>query len=289
VTEIERYGAAGGGFDLDVIREQFAPAASRLELEYFALVCRHLDLDPWAGHIYLIGRRQKVRDEHGRDVWRLVHKPQIAVAGRRAIASRTRRLVGIDGPYWCGPRRLDPAGNKLPLEWTDVWDDDDSFPYAARVFVWPAGWRTPANGTVKWSEFAVYDDAERTRLGRFWKHSPSHMLGKVAESLALRRGFPEVEAAVSYTERPGELDSDDQAVIAEAEAEAAAGQSEAARLAGLANQAWQSTFARPPARADDERPPQSYYDQLPEAVAHQPADAYRYDPGDTDPGARFTE
>ena len=36
----------------------------------------------------------------------------------------------------------------------------------------------------------MYDDAEQTRLGRFWKHSPSHMLGKVAESLALRLASP---------------------------------------------------------------------------------------------------
>ena len=128
--------------DLDTIRQQFAPHASRLELEYFAAVCRHLGLDPWAGHVYLIGRRQKVHNHHGRDTWQLVHKPQIAVAGRRAIASRTGRLVGIDGPYWCGPRRLDPAGAKLPLDWTDVWDDDADDTPLTRQGAWsgrPAG------------------------------------------------------------------------------------------------------------------------------------------------------
>ena len=43
---------------------------------------------------------------------------------------------------------------------------------------------------------------------------------------------------------------------------------EAARLAGV------------------DSPPESDYDHLPEAVAHQPGDAYRYDPN---PGQRFTE
>ena len=105
--------------DLETIRQQFAPP-SRLELEYFAAVCRHLGLDPWAGQIYLIGRRQKVRDEHGRDTWQLVHKPQIAVAGRRAIASRTGRLVGIDGPYLVRAAPPRPDGAKLPLDWTDA-------------------------------------------------------------------------------------------------------------------------------------------------------------------------
>lgn len=268
MSDLERYGA--GGLDLDTIRQQFAPHASRLELEYFAAVCRHLGLDPWAGHIYLIGRRQKVRDDHGRDTWQLVHKPQIAVAGRRAIASRTGRLVGIDGPFWCGPRRLDPAGEKLPLDWTDVWDDDadDTPPYAARCLVWPAGWRTPANGTVKWSEVAVYDDAERTTLGRFWKRSPSHMLGKVAESLALRRAFPEVEAAVAYVERPADHETDDAALIAEAEAETAA---------------LPSGRTPPPGPHQLDRVPDHVYDDLPEArgvgVDHSP----RYDPSDATP------
>jgi hypothetical protein len=246
MTELERYDA--GALDLETIRQQFAPKATNLELQYFAQVCRHLNLDPWAGHVYLIGRRQKTRDEHGRDNWRLVHKPQISVAGRRAIASRTGRLVGIEGPYWCGPRRFDDAGAKLPLEWTELWDDDDNLPYAARCLVWPAGWKMPANGTVKWSEFAVYEDAGQTKLGRFWKHSPSHMLGKVAESLALRRGFPEVEAAVTYAEAhagTNGFETDDEAIVAEAEAEAVAP-------------------ARPTATGDS--PPPSYYDALPEAL-----------------------
>jgi hypothetical protein len=271
MTELERYRA--GDLDLDTIRQQFAPQASDLELEYFAGVCRHLGLDPWAGHIYLIGRRHKVLDSHGRDSWQLIHKPQISVAGRRAIASRTGRLVGIDGPYWCGARRFDSAGAKLPLEWSDLWDDDDDYPYAARCLVWPAGWRTPANGTVKWSEFAVYDDQERTKLGRFWKHSPSHMLGKVAESLALRRGFPEVEAAVAYTEQPGDLESDDAALVAEAEAP------DDVRTS--------SGGQRKPIHAGDESPPPEYYDALPESSGHGVEHAHRY--ADPDPGARFTD
>lgn len=242
MSELERYDETGsrGGTDLELLRRDLAPAATDAELAYFARVCRHLGLDPWAGHVYLIGRRQKVRDEHGRDTWKVLHKPQISVAGRRAIASRTGRLVGIEGPSWCGPRRFDGA----PLEWTELWDDDNAYPYAARCFVHVAGWKIPANGTVKWSEFAVYEDAERTKLGRFWKHSPSHMIGKVAESLALRRGFPEVEAAVTYTEAHG-FDADDAALVAEAEAELPP--------------------APAPAGARDDSPPASYYDALPEA------------------------
>ncbi len=106
-------------------------------------MCRHLGLDPFVGHIHLIGRRAKVKvgtDERGRDVeeYRLIHRPQIAVAGRRVIASRTGRLAGIEGPVWCGPRNA--AGE---LEWREVWDDDE-YPYAARVLVHVQGWKVPA-------------------------------------------------------------------------------------------------------------------------------------------------
>src|SRR5215471_19018267 len=89
--------------DVDVIRNQFAPSATDAEIEHFALVCRHLTLDPYADQIVLIGRNQKIKvREHGREVerWVMIHKPQITVAGRRAIASRTGRLRGIEGPMW---------------------------------------------------------------------------------------------------------------------------------------------------------------------------------------------
>jgi len=210
--DLERW--QGGGLDVQTLRDNIAPEATDGELGFFAQVCRHVDLDPFAGQIYLIGRNQRV----GRDKWRKVHKPQISVDGRLVIASRTGRLLGIEGPMWCGPRRYSSDGEKLPLVWDDLWDDDDMPPYAARALVHVAGWKVPANGTAKWSEFAVYEDADRRRLGRFWKDAPSHMLGKVALALALRRGFPEVQTAVSFVDGAGE--PDDNALVAEASAAA---------------------------------------------------------------------
>ena len=247
MTDLEPYGRS---LDLDTIRNQFAPSASNLELEHFALACRHLQLDPYADQICLIGRNQKIKvNENGRDVerWTRIHKPQITVAGRRAIAARTGRLVGMSGPEWCGPRQFDNDGAKLPLEWLEVWDDDDEPPYAARVLVWPAGWNHPVNGTVKWSEFAQYADTERKRLMPLWSRAPSHMLGKTAESLALRRGFAEVDSAVAtFEDRPG-FEVDDGSILVEVEAE------------------------KPPApapRRDPDRVPDYVYDNEPEAYGY---------------------
>jgi hypothetical protein len=197
-----------GRLEVDVLRDQIAPDASNVELEYFAKVCRHLDLDPWADQIVLIGRKQKFKVD-GRDTFRLVHKPQITVAGRRAIAARTGRLRGIAGPEYCGPRRLDAAGERLPLEWLELWDDDSTPPYAARVLVYVDGWDVPANGTAKWVEFK--------QTSPWWTSGPSHMLGKTAEALALRRAFPEVETAIGLAEGPG-AEPDADALVAEANA-----------------------------------------------------------------------
>lgn len=268
MTQLERRGGAG----IDVLRTQLAPNATDEELAYFAQVARHLELDPWAGHIVLIGRYDK--EAGGK-----VHRPQLTVAGRRFIAQRTGRLEGVDGPYWCGPDRNDSGGH----DWLEIWDDDDRYPYGARCLVHVAGWTVPANGTVRWQEFAQYVDAGRTRLMPTWAAMPAHMLGKTAESLALRRGFAEVAAAVHLLEG----DDDDTTLIAEAAAEVAAPSLAAPARDRPAVSA--ARPARPRIQARNDSPPPEYYDNLPEAVAHHPADSYRYDPADTGPGARFTE
>lgn len=167
-----------------VLRDQIAPGAPDAELAYFAKVCARLDLSPFADQIVLIPRHDK---RLNRDVYR----PQITVAGRRTLAVRTGRLARIEGPVWCGPR--DARGE---LVWQDVWTEDgpDNPPYCARVLIYTVGVDGPAaNGTAKWSEFAQYGgNKSDPYLLPMWARMPSHMLGKVAESLALRRAFPDV-------------------------------------------------------------------------------------------------
>jgi RecT family len=196
---------------LDRLRQQFAPRATDEDLGYFAEVCRHLEVDPWAGHICLMSWTDTTTGE-------LVHRPTLTVAGRRFIAQRTGHLRGIEGPTWCGPRRKDPKTGESfgPLDWREMWDEDGP-PYAARCLVFRDDWDRAANGTVKWSEFV---QTFRPRGGgekrptKTWATMPSHMLGKVAESLALRRAFAEVAAAVAY------VDDDDAALAHEVDAEA---------------------------------------------------------------------
>ena len=225
MTDIEPY----RDVDLVTIKNQLAPKATDAELRYFARVANHLQVDPWAGHVVLIPRWDGKLGIN-------VHRPQLTVAGRRFVAQRTGRYGGVDGPYWCGPDR-NPAGGH---DWSDVWDDDDNYPYAARCFAHFTGEIVPANGTVKWSEFAQYDSKDK--LLPTWKAMPSHMLGKVAESLALRRAFAEVAAAVHMVEG----DDDDAQLAAEAAASSI------------------PAPARPRGR-HAEQVPDDVYDNLPEA------------------------
>jgi hypothetical protein len=239
-----------GASRLDVLRANFGPKARDEELAYFAQVARHLDVDPFAGHICLL-------PHYDRDVGGTVYKPTLTVAGRRAIAQRTGRLRGIDGPWWCPPRRYDQAGARLPLEWLELWDSDDGYPYAARTLVHVDGWTVPANGTVKWSEFSQWTrKGDRDMLLPTWGRMPSFMLGKTSEALALRRGFPEVQAAISYLGG----DTDDEATIArEVEAESVDARRQ---IAGSPPEATSGASGR---RRSDDSPPTDYYDQLPEA------------------------
>jgi hypothetical protein len=198
--ELARVDALTPALDIDTIREQIAPDATDAELAHFANVCRALDLSPWAGQIVLVGRADK-------RVGRVVHRPQITVAGRRARAERSGMLDGIDGPTWCGPR-VDGQ-----LVWEELWTEDD-YPYAARCLVYRKDWSRPANGTAKWSEFAQWETRNgATVLARFWSRMPTHMLGKVAESIALRRAFPDDAA---YKVASTYVGDDDQSTIVEA-------------------------------------------------------------------------
>lgn len=192
---------------VDALRAQYGAKANPAELEVFGAAAQHLGLSIPAGEIALV--------PYGN-----VNTIQVTLEGRRTIAQRTGRLRGIKGPEWCGPRRYDHAGAKLPLDWEEVWTGD-GLPYAARCFVVVDGWETPANGTCKYSEF-------QQPVSPVWKKYPAHMLGNAAEKLALRRGFSaEIGKALAaladitgdwrqVDDDTGEIDAPDQNPVAHA-------------------------------------------------------------------------
>lgn len=95
------------------------------------------------------------------------------------IAERTGRYEGRTPIQWCGEDGV----------WKNVWLDPSRPPVAARCAVYKKGFREPLEGVAHWAEFVQKKkDGDPTQM---WATKGVHMLGKVAEALALRAAFPQ--------------------------------------------------------------------------------------------------
>lgn len=170
-----------------LVRELYADGTSDLEFEHFIEVCATRGLNPLAKQIYCVMRMD-------RDKGRKVPTIQTSIDGYRLIAQRTGQYRGQVGPEWCGPDGI----------WREVWLDADP-PAAARVGVVREGFTEPLYGVARWASYV-----QTTSSGspsKFWKQMPDVMLAKVAESLALRKAFPEELSGLYTSEEMGQADA----------------------------------------------------------------------------------
>lgn len=165
-----------------LVRELYAPGTSDMEFEHFIETCATRGLNPLAKQIYCVMRKQK---DQVSGKWVMKPTIQTSIDGYRLIAQRTGEYRGQVGPHWCGSDGV----------WREVWLDEAP-PAAARVGVIRQGFSEPLYGVARWSSYVqTTNDGQTTK---FWRAMPDVMLAKVAESLALRKAFPE-ELSGLYT------------------------------------------------------------------------------------------
>ncbi|MFO0610261.1 MAG: phage recombination protein Bet [Polyangiales bacterium] len=150
-----------------LIRDTFANGCSDGEFAVLMEVARARRLNPLLKQIHFV---QRWDSEKHRMVW----AAQVSIDGLRAIAERTKNYQGQDEPEYV--------------------ENDDGSIKLCKVRVWRRDWPRPSVGVAYWSEYVQTTrdkQTGKTRPTAMWARMPHVMLAKVAESIALRKAFPE--------------------------------------------------------------------------------------------------
>ncbi|MGE0630932.1 MAG: phage recombination protein Bet [Pseudobdellovibrionaceae bacterium] len=184
-NELQKYDPSIGfnREQIELIKNTIAKGTTDDELKLFLHVSKSCGLDPLAKQVHCVKRWD---NKAGREVMSI----QTSIDGFRLIAERSGKYAGQIGPQWCGQDG----------EWKDVWLSEEP-PAAARVGVIRSDFKEPLYAIARWSSYAQsYKDKTTGKpvLSAMWAKMPELMIGKCAESLALRKAFPQ-ELSGIYT------------------------------------------------------------------------------------------
>ncbi len=152
---------------IELVKRMILKDASEDELKLFIQICNKTRLDPFARQIYAIRRGNQMT-------------AQVSIDGQRLVAERTGKYAGQLGPFWTGNGK----------EWVEVWLEKTP-PKAAKVGVLRSDFKEPVWAVARYDAYAQ-DSA-------MWHKMADLMLAKCAESLGLRKAFPN-ELSGLYTD-----------------------------------------------------------------------------------------
>lgn len=191
LARAERPGAIALPSDkLELLKRTICQGSTDDEFEMFVGVCRRTGLDPFARQIFAVKRWDNVNRRETMAI-------QVSIDGFRLVADRSGKYAGQRGPEWCGPDGV----------WRDVWLKAEP-PAAARVGILRSDFQEPVWGVAKFSEYAQYKrDGGLTAM---WARMTTNMLAKCAESLGLRKAFPQELGGVYTSDEMSQAENPDE-------------------------------------------------------------------------------